>query len=130
MARAEFHVFGLGWGADDLRYVGWTRRSLDNEQEQIFTDMVASGGRDIANWVAEGLRRGKMSLFEIQSAPSLEEARTAADSLCRYFKSLGLDVKTASAEAIPVHGAQSGRTGSHAHVADRRSNAEDSRVPA
>jgi hypothetical protein len=97
MARAEFHVFGLGWGADDLRYVGWTRRSPTDEAAQIFTDLVAGGGRDIAHWIAEGLRRGIVNLFELESAPSPEEASATADSLCRYFNSLGLEVATVQA---------------------------------
>jgi hypothetical protein len=122
MARAEFHVFGLGWGADDLRYVGWTRRSPTDEAAQIFTDLVAGGGRDIAHWIAEGLRRGIVNLFELESAPSPEEASATADSLCRYFNSLGLEVATV--QTAPGHPAAPAR------VADRRCHAEDARVPA
>jgi len=97
MARAGYHVFGLGSGPDDLHYVGWTRRSLDDEQEQIFRDLLRNSARDIANWIADAIDRNKISIFEIESAFSIEDAMNSAVSLCRYFRSLGLDVITATA---------------------------------
>jgi hypothetical protein len=131
MARADCHVFGLGMGADDLHYVGWTRRSLSEEQEQIFSDLVRNGGRDIANWIAEAIDCGKISIFEIESAPSIEDARDAAISLCRYFRSLGLDVMTANVEGVPVQIAPCDQPSSHAQGAERRSrHAEAPRAPA
>lgn len=102
MASAGYHVFGLGSGPDDLRYVGWTQRSLSDEQEQVFCDLVKSSGRDIANWVADAIDRNKISIFEIESAFSIEDAMNSAISLCRYFRSLGLDVMTAGVDEALV----------------------------
>jgi hypothetical protein len=131
MARADYHVFGLGLGADDLRYVGWTKRSLSDEQEQIFSDLLRSSARDIANWVAEGIDRGKISIFEIESALSIEDARNAAISLCRYFRSLGLEVTMANVEDALVQTAPCHRPGSHAEGAlGRNRHAEEPRVTA
>jgi hypothetical protein len=114
MARADYHVYGLGSGADDLRYVGWTQRSLSDEQEQIFSDLLRSSGRDIASWVEDAIERGKISIFEIESHPSVEDARNAAISLCRYFRSLGLDVITAGVEEALTQDEPCHRPGWHA----------------
>ena len=131
MARADYHVFGLGSSADDLHYVGWTRRSLSEEQELIFADLARNGGRDIANWIAQAMECGKISIFEIESAPSTEDACNAAVSLCQYFNSLGLDVMAATAEVVPVPIAPCDQPGSHEQGAGRGSrHAEGSRVPA
>jgi hypothetical protein len=95
MADTNFHVFGLGLGADDLRYIGWTQKSVEAEQEQILTEVV--NGRtniDLATWVDEAKQSGQLSLFEIEEAPSKEAAQNSATSLCTYFRSLGLDVTT------------------------------------
>jgi hypothetical protein len=98
MARAGYHVFGLGSGPDDLHYVGWTHRSLSDERDKIFCDLVRSGARDIANWIADAIDRNRISIFEIESAFSVEDAMSSAISLCRYFRSLGLDVLTAGVD--------------------------------
>jgi hypothetical protein len=128
---SDCHVFGLGLGADDLRYVGWTQRSLSDEQEQIFSDLLRSSARDIANWVADAIERGKLNIFEIESALSIEDARNSAVSLCRYFRSLGLDVLTANVEEAPVQTAPCHRPGPHAEGAPGRNRqAEGSRVAA
>jgi hypothetical protein len=71
MARADYHVFGLGSGADDLRYVGWTQRSLSDEQAQIFSELASGSGREIANWIEDTIDRGRMSIFEIEPASSI-----------------------------------------------------------
>src|SRR5690349_12863294 len=102
MARTGYHVFGLGSGPDDLRYVGWTQRSLSDEPEQVFSDLLMGGAREIANWVADAIDRNRISIFEIESAFSIEDAKNAAASLCRYFRSLGLDVMTAGADDAAV----------------------------
>jgi hypothetical protein len=112
MARDHYHIFGLGLGTDDLRWVGWTHRSLTEEQAQILSDLLAHGDRDIANWVTDAVDRGTVSMFEIESASSREEARDQAISLCRYFESLGLTV-----QAPAVHVAARERSGSQAVLA-------------
>jgi hypothetical protein len=131
MARADYHVYGLGSGADDLRYVGWTQRSLSDEQQQIFSDLLRSSTRDIANWVEDAIDRGQISIFEIESALSIEDARNSAISLCRYFRSLGLDVTTASVEEALLQTAPCHRPSSHAEGAlGRNRHAEEPRVTA
>jgi hypothetical protein len=94
MASADYRIFGLGLGTDDLRYIGWTHRSLSEEKEQIFGELVQRSRNGVAHWVGEALDRGGINIFEIESAPSMEDARNAAASLGRYFRSLGLDVLT------------------------------------
>ena len=128
---SDCHVFGLGLGADDLRYVGWTQRSLSDEQEKIFSDLLRSSARDIASWVEDAIERGKISIFEIESALSIEDARSSAISLCRYFRSLGLDVLTASVEEALVQTAPCHRPSPHAEGAPGRNwHAEEPRLAA
>ena len=131
MARADYHVYGLGSGADDLRYVGWTQRSLSDEQEQIFSDLARGSGREIANWIEDAIDRGRISIFEIESASSIEDARNAAISLCRYFRSLGLDVTTVNVDEALVQTAPCHRPGSHAEgTLGRHRHAEEPRLAA
>lgn len=92
MNRADYHIFGLGLNEDNLHYVGWTRRSPVDEKEQIFTDLVMRSSDDVANWVAQALARGTVSIFEFESVESIEAACSVTDFFCRYFNSLGLDV--------------------------------------
>jgi hypothetical protein len=96
----------VGLGADDLCCVGWTQRSLSDEQEEIFSDLLASIGRDLARRVRDALGCGQVSLFEIESAASIDDAKSGAISLCRYFRSLGLDVTTAGVDEAPVQRAR------------------------
>ena len=93
MAMENYHVFGLGLGTDDLRYIGWTQRSVDEETQQILCDLMDRSGAAIANSISAGADRASISLFRIESVPSREEAVTSAMGLCVYFNSLGLDVK-------------------------------------
>jgi len=88
MANVNYHVFGVGFGTADLRYIGWTQKSLSEEEEQIVSDLVNSRGNNTENRVAGG----KISIIEIESAPSVEDAEDSATFWCRYFRSLGLDV--------------------------------------
>lgn len=95
MANGNYHVFGVGSGnADDLRYIGWTQKSLHEDREQIVSDLVRSASHGIANWIAEALHGGTMSFFEIESASSVEAAKDAATFWGLYFRSLGLEVIT------------------------------------
>jgi hypothetical protein len=92
MANVNYHVFGIGSGtAEDLRYIGWTQKSLSEEKKQIVSDLVQSSCNCIRSWVGDG---GAISIFEIESASSVEDAKDAATFWCRYFRSLGLDVIT------------------------------------
>lgn len=96
MDTTGYHVFGIGLGTEDLRYIGWTQRSVDDEREQIFSELLAGSSRDLARWVGEAIELGRLSIFEIESARSAEAARDSATGLCVYFRSLGLDVRTAA----------------------------------
>lgn len=91
-----YHVFGIGLGAEDLRYIGWTQRSVDDEREQICSELLAGNSRDLAHWVGEAIELGRLSIFEIESATSAEAARESATGLCACLRSLGLDVRTAA----------------------------------
>jgi len=93
VATENYHVFGLGLGTDDLRYIGWTQRCVDQEIQQILCDLMDSNGAAIANSIGASADRASISLFEIESVPSREEAVTSAMGLCVYLNSLGLDVK-------------------------------------
>ncbi|UXY16195.1 hypothetical protein N8I74_04015 [Chitiniphilus purpureus] len=93
MASADYHVFGLGSSPDDLHYIGWTQRRLGDEQEQIFSDVAQDG--EIAHWLEAARRAGPVSLFEIESARSVEDARDSALFWRQYYHSLGLDVVAA-----------------------------------
>lgn len=93
MTNAIYHVFGLGLGNDDIRYVGWTQRSVDEEEDQIVSDLVNSGLDDVARWVGEAADGARISVFEIESAPSIEDARNCAIYWCQCLDWLGLHVK-------------------------------------
>jgi hypothetical protein len=95
VATENYHVFGVGLGTDDLRYIGWTRRSVDDEEEQIVSDLVKSGDSDIAHSVCEATNGARISIFEIESVPSIKDAMNSASCWCDYFNSLGLHVTCA-----------------------------------
>ncbi len=92
MANASYHVFGVGLGTQDLHYIGWTKKSVSDEQEQIVSELQHSSNNDIARWVEKARQGGNISVFEIESAPSMEEAKNSAAFLRQYFHSLGLNV--------------------------------------
>lgn len=96
MANSDYCVFGLGLGPDDLCYIGWTRRSVVEEKDQICGDLVKGSCNGMAHWFASAIECGSISIFEIESAPSMEEAKDCADSLRQYFRSLGLELKPES----------------------------------
>lgn len=84
----------MGLNTGDLHYIGWTQKSLDEEIEQIYSDVAGSSNHDIAHWVEETVQCGKASIFEIESVLSMEDAKSSAKFWCQYFHSLGLDVIT------------------------------------
>lgn len=94
MTSALYHVFGIGINTGDFHYIGWTQKSLGEESEQIYSDLVENSRNDIAHWVKEIVQSDKINIFEIESVPSIEEARSSAKFWCQYFHSLGLDVVT------------------------------------
>ena len=45
MTNADYHIFGVGVRSDDLRYIGWTQKSIDEARERaaILSDLVEDG---------------------------------------------------------------------------------------
>ncbi|QYF93480.1 hypothetical protein KY495_22915 [Massilia sp. PAMC28688] len=91
MMNRDFLVFGMGMGADHLHYIGCTERAL-GDQAGIVSDLTNSSRGDIAQWVRQAGDSGAISIFEIESAPSLENARESAQFWCQYYKLLGARV--------------------------------------
>ena len=94
MTIAQYRIFGIGSDNDDLHYIGWTQRSLDEEKEQIFSEVAESGSMDIADWVKQARDGGQIDIFEIELAPSAEDARDSASFWCEYYRTLGINVVT------------------------------------
>jgi hypothetical protein len=92
MTQANFSVFGMG--ADHLHYIGWTERSLNDERE-ILADLTRCGTHDVAHWAAQAIEGGKISIFEIEMAPSAAVARDAVQFWCQYYGMLGAKVDAA-----------------------------------
>jgi len=94
MTNANYHVFGIGSCTDDLHVIGWTEKSVNEEKAQIFTDLTEHGSDDIAHWVGGALGCGKIDIFEIESAPTAQDAKDSAQFWCEYYRWLGFDVIT------------------------------------
>jgi hypothetical protein len=93
-ASIQYSIYGIGAGSDDLHYIGWTQKSLSDEKDQIFSDLRERGSHDVSDWVAQAVHGGKISIFEIESAPSPDEATDSVMFWCEYYRWLGLDVVT------------------------------------
>lgn len=91
MTDANFHVFGMGRGIHDLHYIGWTERPLCDEQD-IFSDLAKNSSEDIAHWVEGCVDCGQISIFEIESAPSVQDAKDTVQFWCQYYGMLGARV--------------------------------------
>ena|SRR5690606_22439630 len=103
MTVANYAIFGIGLGASDVRYIGWVRRSLQDVGEQV------RGLADTSSPLAEAARNNaKVSIFEIESVSTAEDARDATSFWHEYFRSLGLDVameqveQASSQAAVPA----------------------------
>jgi hypothetical protein len=93
-ASVHYSIYGIGAGSDDLHYIGWTQKSLCEEKDQIFSDLRERGSHDVADWVAQAERGGKIDIFEIESAPSPQDAADSVMFWCECLRWLGLDVVT------------------------------------
>lgn len=91
MTIADYHIFGIGVGTDDLRYIGWTQGSIDAEKERILSDLV-EGGRLGPTPVVEALHGGTFSVFEIESVSSMNDAMSSVTFWRTYYRALGLEV--------------------------------------
>ena len=91
MTKASFNIFGMG--TDHLHYIGWTQRSLSDEGE-ILSDLTKSCSHAVAHWVEQAKRCGTLCIFEIESAPSAEDARDTVQFWCQYYGMLGAKVVT------------------------------------
>lgn len=92
MSTANYHIYGLGSGADDLYYIGWSEKSPNKEQQDIYADLSGSRRNDIACWVRQHVDSGKIDIFEIETAGSPEDARESALFWVGYYRWLGLEV--------------------------------------
>lgn len=93
MDTASYHIFGLGSGSDDLHYIGWSQKSPEGEQNEIYSEL-ANSTREIAGWVMQAVAAGRIDIFEIETAASAEDAREAVLFRRDYYRWLGLDVTT------------------------------------
>lgn len=94
MKYSNFHIFGVGEDTSDLRYIGWTEKSINEEKENIFSELTQIRRRDVAHWVQEARNGRGLSIFEIETTSSADDARRSVIFWCRYYQSLGLDVVT------------------------------------
>ena len=94
MTHASFSIFAMG--TDQLHYIGWTHRSLSDEQD-ILSDLAHSGSGGVAHWVEQASQSGKINIFEIDSARTADDARDTVQFWCQYYGMLGAKVVTAHA---------------------------------
>jgi hypothetical protein len=92
MDNVNYHVFGAGLSDNDLRYIGWTERAVDEERERIVSLPAWRAVQDPAGGGSGLPDAGSVSIFEIESAMSIEEATNAVTYWCQYFRSLGLNI--------------------------------------
>jgi len=91
MTVPDYHIFGIGVGADDLHYIGWTQASIDEDKERILSDLV-EGGRPELTPVVEALHGGTVSIFEIESVSSVSDAMSSVTFWRTYYRALGFEV--------------------------------------
>jgi hypothetical protein len=83
VTSADYHIFGIGIGTDDLRYIGWTAKSIDDEDQEILSELVQAGDLDLGD---------KISIFEIESVSSMSDAIGSVTFWQTYYRALGLEV--------------------------------------
>jgi hypothetical protein len=91
MSIADYHIFGIGVGAEDLRYIGWTQSSIDQDKERILSDLM-EGAHPGVTPVVKALHGGTVSIFEIESVSSMDDARSSVAFWRTYYRALGLEV--------------------------------------
>jgi hypothetical protein len=91
MTNANFNIFGME--TDHLHYIGWTQRALSDARE-ILSDLTKCSSQDVAHWAEQAGQGGNLSIFEIESAPSAEDARDTVQFWCQYYGMLGAKVVT------------------------------------
>jgi hypothetical protein len=94
MTNANFHIFGMGLGSDQLQFIGWTQRAL-SDVGNIIADLTEHGSGELAQSVARGA--GPIELFEIESAASQHDAEETVQYWCLFYRMLGARVVTATA---------------------------------
>lgn len=92
MDTAHYHIYGVGSGADDLYYIGWTQKSPADEPQHIYSDLSGSPHNDIAGWVRQHVSSGHIDIFEIETARSAEDAEESALFWVGYYRWLGMHV--------------------------------------
>lgn len=63
-----------------------------SEGEQIFSELVADCNREVAHWAQQALKAGEIDIFEIESASTVDEAKTSTAYWRDCFSWLGLNV--------------------------------------
>jgi hypothetical protein len=94
MTSACFHVFGMG--AEYLEYIGWTERLL-SEEKDIILDLIKSSDDEISSRLKQVAESSKIDIFEIESAPTIEDAKYSVEFWGQYYRMIGAKVNTASA---------------------------------
>lgn len=94
MTDANFHIFGMGLGIDQLQFIGWTQRAL-SEVTDIVADLAKHGSGDMVQWVACG--DGQINIFEIESTDSQQDAEETVQYWCQLYRLLGARMSTATA---------------------------------
>jgi hypothetical protein len=94
VTNADYHIFGVGVDSDDLRYIGWTQKSIDEARERaaILSDLVEDGRLDPIHSMVEALQGDRISIFEIESVSSMKDATSSVMFWRTYYRALGLDV--------------------------------------
>jgi hypothetical protein len=93
-AMSQYSIYGIGAGSDDLHYIGWTDMPLADHKEQIVSDLRERGSDGVARWVSQAVSGGGVDIFEIESAPSPQDANDSVMFWCEYYRWLGMDVVT------------------------------------
>jgi hypothetical protein len=89
MESAQFHVFGVG--GEYLRYIGWTTRPL-SEESDIFLDLIKHDHGEVPGWLERRIPADEREIFEIESAPTIEQARQSVEFWGQYYRLIGANV--------------------------------------
>lgn len=94
MADINYYIFGVGLTTDDLFYIGWTQRSPEKDKAKIISELVERGHNEIFIRLGGGACDERLSIFELETVGSVEDAADSATFWCQYYRSIGLDVIT------------------------------------
>lgn len=88
MTNADYHIIGVGLNINDLRYIGWTRKPLEEQRSQVLSELIDKEGNRLSD-----LHNGEnLSVFEIETVISEDIAQDSIQFWCQYYRSIGLEV--------------------------------------